>query len=594
MSFLSKCFVQYSKKDIVDIIDQELKYGTFNSASGFKFRPGQKRTIAKILYNILNNVKKSNILNAPTGSGKSCIALFCSKILSDHGLTGYIVTSNTDLQRQYMRDVEKYNLNWQDVMGVDHYDCIVNEAKFSLGECRMRGLSYEQAEKLHCFKECGYLQARKKAMESPVAIMNYSYWLIHQNFVLKEALEEGRQAPFGPRDFVFFDEAHKIEDIVQTHFAPRIDYDFYEKIERINEEIERNFPQEHDLTDWKDVKGLTFKMHAKEDKEELFLLLKELERLLSKYVNIGRNIASKTDKKFNKNIQIPKEWKKMFFYFDLFKDMLCKVEDYTDMVLELGLNNMLKNPQQSHVTFNILNDEKMLLNHLHNKANHKVFMSATFGPVKLYAKNANIKDYEALDIENNFDYTESPIFVFDLPKLTYQHKLENYQEVAKTLDKILEKLHPEEKGIIHTTSYDFVDKIVNHSKNKNRFFNYFGSKQKKESIESFLNSKNGILIGPSILEGLDLKNEDSRFQIFFKMPYANITDKFVKAKTDIDRNWYNWKSCVAILQGIGRSIRSEDDWAKTYLLDGSFKSFIENNRSYFPKEFLNRIKYVKN
>lgn len=592
MLFVDKCFVNYTPNDIIDLIEWELKHGCFKMINGFYFRPQQKKIIADILYNILNKTKESIVLDAPTGSGKSLIAMFCSKVLSRLGLTGYIVTSNTELQRQYMKDVEKYKLGWQDVMGVDNYTCSVNDSKFSLGECRMRGLSYEQAEKLHCFENCGYLQSRKKAKESPVAIMNYSYYLIQMNFVMKEALEEGKQAPFEMRDFVFFDEAHKIEDIVQSHFAPRIDYNFYEKIESVNEEIDRLFKDEYDLEDWRHVKGLIIRMHQIEDKEELYQLLEQFETLLSKYVNIGRKIASKTDKKFNKNIQIPSEWKKMFFLFDLFKDMLCKVEDYTDMLLEMDISNLLKNPQPTHMLFNLLSDQQMLTEHLHKKSKAKVFMSATLGSVKHYTKNCSILDFKELKVNPTFNYEESPIFVFNLPKLTYQEKIENYKIVAETLDKILEKLHPNDRGIVHTTSYEFVDKILNHSKHKKRFFNYLGSKQKKESLENFYNSDNGVLIGPSLLEGLDLKDDKSRFQIFFKMPYANITDKFVAAKTEKDRSWYNWKSSIAILQGIGRSIRSDEDWAKTYMLDGSFKQFIKNNYGYFPKEFLNRIVYV--
>ena len=585
--------MEYTPERILSLVDAELVEGPFAASRGFSFRPGQRKTIADILYHILNNLKEAYVLDAPTGSGKSIISLFCSWVLTKQGKTGYIVTADTELQRQYMRDVNKYKLPWQDVMGVDNYDCHVNENKFSLGECRLRGLSYEEAEKMPCFNMCGYLQARKKSMRSSVAILNYSYWLIQMNFVMKESLEDGREPPFKQRDFVFFDEAHKIDDIVQSHFAPRINYEFHEKIEIVNDFVDKNFPNCYELVDWRIAKSIVLKMYQIEDADELFDLLEQFERLLGTYVNIGRDIAKKTDKKFNRNIQVPKEWRKVFFNFDLFKDMLCKVEDYTDMVLDLGMNSMLKNPQFDHLLFNILSDKLMLLKHLHKKAGHKVFMSATLGSINGYAKNNMLPDFKAQKMESVFDYSESPIFVFDLPKLTYQLKLDNYKTITDVLDKILDKLHPDERGIIHTTSYEFVDKILSHSKHKDRFHNYIGSKQKKEMLQQYLMSKNGVLIGPSLLEGLDLKDDTSRFQIFFKMPYANISDLFVKKKAEADNGWYRWKSAIAILQGVGRSVRSDKDWAKTYMLDGSFKDFITNNVGFFPEEFLKRIVYVK-
>jgi Rad3-related DNA helicase len=32
------------------------------------------------------------------------------------------------------------------------------------------------------------------------------------------------------------------------------------------------------------------------------------------------------------------------------------------------------------------------------------------------------------------------------------------------------------------------------------------------------------------------------------------------------------------VQGYGRSVRSKDDWAKTYVLDSAFKPFIMKNK----------------
>ena len=41
--------------------------------------------------------------------------------------------------------------------------------------------------------------------------------------------------------------------------------------------------------------------------------------------------------------------------------------------------------------------------------------------------------------------------------------------------------------------------------------------------------------------------------------------------------WYDWATMVAFQQGMGRVIRSKDDWAKSYILDGSFGWFFQNN-----------------
>jgi Rad3-related DNA helicase len=106
-------------------------------------------------------------------------------------------------------------------------------------------------------------------------------------------------------------------------------------------------------------------------------------------------------------------------------------------------------------------------------------------------------------------------------------------------------------------------------------------------------NKNKVLMGPSLLEGLDLKDDWSRFAIFAKVPYLSLSDRFVATKLKINPEWYRWKAIVNILQGTGRSVRSEEDWAVTYILDAALADLIHNNRKAFPPEFMKRIVVVE-
>jgi Rad3-related DNA helicase len=125
------------------------------------------------------------------------------------------------------------------------------------------------------------------------------------------------------------------------------------------------------------------------------------------------------------------------------------------------------------------------------------------------------------------------------------------------------------------------------SKHTFRLINYENSKEKAEVLELFKKKEGGVLVGPSLLEGLDLKDDTSRFQIFFKVPYPSLGSPHIKAKMDHMPEWYSWKTAVNVSQGVGRSVRSKDDWCITYLLDGCFSSIL--NSKTFNKEFLNRI-----
>jgi hypothetical protein len=75
--------------------------------------------------------------------------------------------------------------------------------------------------------------------------------------------------------------------------------------------------------------------------------------------------------------------------------------------------------------------------------------------------------------------------------------------------------------------------------------------------------------------GLDLKDDLSRFQIITKVPYPNKGDIWTDKKRKIDEDWY-WQTALKLIQGYGKSIRSKEDWARTYVLDSAFGYFVKN------------------
>jgi ATP-dependent DNA helicase DinG len=89
--------------------------------------------------------------------------------------------------------------------------------------------------------------------------------------------------------------------------------------------------------------------------------------------------------------------------------------------------------------------------------------------------------------------------------------------------------------------------------------------------------------------GLDLKDDLSRFQIITKVPYPNRGDRWIEEKRKINEQWYIWQTGLRLIQGYGRSIRSKEDWAKTYVLDSAFGYFVERNKNILPDWFIQAI-----
>jgi len=74
-------------------------------------------------------------------------------------------------------------------------------------------------------------------------------------------------------------------------------------------------------------------------------------------------------------------------------------------------------------------------------------------------------------------------------------------------------------------------------------------------------------------------------KIIAKVPYPNYTEKRVKAKMEKFPLWYTSQTLTKILQGFGRSIRSEDDWARTYVLDSAVNNVFFKGQGMIPRAY---------
>jgi ATP-dependent DNA helicase DinG len=153
-------------------------------------------------------------------------------------------------------------------------------------------------------------------------------------------------------------------------------------------------------------------------------------------------------------------------------------------------------------------------------------------------------------------------------------------------------LHKNHKGLIHTTSYEqlnFIKANISQT-NKRRLLVTDPEIQRDEVIAEHVNStKPTVLISPSLHTGLDLKDDLSRFQIITKVPYPNKGDRWTNEKRRIDEEWYYWQTALKLIQGYGRSIRSKEDWVKTYVLDSAFGYFVKKNKNILPDWFTQAI-----
>jgi ATP-dependent DNA helicase DinG len=555
----------------------------------FGFRPQQREVILDMIRAYDEDPNGVFLLDAPTGSGKSVIAMMFSDFMNHRGQRGYVLASDLSLHEQYIKDFRKLqNWNWGNIKGIDNYECDVNGEKFSIGHCATRGMSYEQAEKLECFKKCGYLQARKKAIRSPLSLLTYPYALIQRNYVEQQLQGSGRGVPFPQRDFVICDEAHKLLDIVQNHFSPIITDDIQNKIAKILDlMVDNDLPAPKiDLVKFDKLVKQIFS-----DEIEISLLanLDKLVEQLGLIVKANERTREAMADEFGEN-ELSADLKQLFRLTDWCKDCHCKFEDYVAILKKVGVQKMIKNPADKQIVFNCIDEYYLLQRHFYNRFGFKVLMTATMGNPKDFMRNHGLKSAKYFKMDSHFIWEKSPIVFYPGKKLSARHLEENIDwAIEKTVE--LLTTHIDQRGIIHTGSYELGERVWSKLPReiRKRVLTYRGSEEKDKIIRKLKKNPNTVLMGPSLLEGLNLADEDSRFQIFLKVPYPHLGDRYVKAKLEDSQKWYNWKTSISVLQGVGRSIRTPTDWAVTYLLDGNFADLLKAAGDQFPSEFKSRL-----
>jgi Rad3-related DNA helicase len=223
---------------------------------------------------------------------------------------------------------------------------------------------------------------------------------------------------------------------------------------------------------------------------------------------------------------------------------------------------------------------------------YQIFMSATIDK-NTFCENMGLEKDDVAFVDtpkSPFPIDHRSIDLLNIKRLSYGSTEDDEIEVIKTIDRILDE-HSDVRGLILTSSIPRCQKILRylspkntrriricHSKNKD-------GKTQDEVISEHATDPTGVLLSSSLWEGVDLKDDLSRFQIIAKVPYPNYKEKRTKAKMAKFPTWYTSQTLTKLLQGFGRSIRSNDDWAKTYVLDSAVNNVFFKAQKMIPKAY---------
>ena len=518
-----------------------------------KYRQFQKQTLEKIQSLIQNNVKDI-ILEMPTGSGKSPVAISAG-LWSNNA---YCLTSQKILQDQYIRDFEDSN-EVSVMKGRSNYECSFLGAPAKCNEC------YEPARK-ECYKNgmCLYQNAKKRTMSAVIALMNYSYFL--------NVTECDPNESFKPRKLLICDEAHQIE----SELMGQIEFLLSEYMfKRVGYPV--SVPTYEELSD--------YQRWIKENVTNLASLLCDKADELKK-LNQYRINLSKGSKEFEKLAgeaqeltEQTEELDRLVRRMNVFLNTLNTVE----WIFTVEKTEKLK---MKRVVFRPLTVDLFAADSLLKFGEHRIYLSATILDHKSFCKSLGINHEEAefIRVPSTFPKENRRIYFTNSGYMNMANLDETLPKVVNDVTKAL-NYHKEEKGLIHCHSYKIANHIENNCDSSRLLFHT--SENREEILQKFIkSSKPLVLVSPSMTEGLDLKGDLARWEIIVKIPYLYIGDKQVARRMQVDPDWYNWQTCLTLVQSYGRIFRSEDDWGTAYVFDSGARGFIRKNRSILPDWFI--------
>jgi len=266
-----------------------------------------------------------------------------------------------------------------------------------------------------------------------------------------------------------------------------------------------------------------------------------------------------------------------------------------DLIIDLPeLNKIRDNSMDISADFkpfSVSEDTQELL----KLGNIRIFLTGTLGNMEKFCKWNNIDVDETYYIygKSPFDVSKRPIFIDFVGKMSGKRRGVPNWKNEKAILKIKEILdnHSGEKGVIHTSSNEQAFWIIEQLKEYPLMF--VGGEDRNYILKDFAENEDDIiLIGASIKDGVDFKDDLCRFQIIFKVPYPQLNEQVIYRK-NLDPSWYYYQAIMAIMQAYGRGIRDKDDWCELYIIDSDFKNLFDFNRRFFNEYFIEAIQKKK-
>ena len=539
------------------------------------FRPGQGAAVVS-LWGAVKRGYKVLALDGRTGSGKTIIASVIGNLLGSSD----ILTTQIKLQNQYLSVDPKH----KKVEGRRNFTCISNRSKTAdRGECitgsdsfickykPLNGGKYPaygekgwRFEKLE--ERCPYWVNVENGVNADHTVFNYPYYVLKKNIP---------QCEFSRKPLQILDEGHNLESYLRevnsfeihdlglyhVRHIPGVDYAEYYEFDQVP-------------------------MNSIETVPEAIKWLKELVLLVGLRLN-DTDIARKNGRDgLKRRAQmleslVSRIERLIYYYEDDPDNWVISIDKDGFKMIPLYIGNYTRPTLLGHTSISLI-------------------MSATLPRKDLLCKRLGLSPEEVFyyHMASTFPPENAPIYSYPQPTMNYEHKgMEKKRNImGGVLGRLMQK-YEGVRGLILCNSFAEVDHYSKYISERfpqyaNRIITHRRGDNTEYLLDDHYTINDGVIITPSMWEGEDFIDDKARFLAIAKVPFEDTKDPVVKGWMERDKSRYFQNACQKLIQGIGRVVRSQEDYADIHICDGAFRRLYKYNLKEFPEEIQDRVVYL--
>jgi len=495
--------------------------------------PGQEQAFRDLMM-WLQAPERFLCMNAPTGSGKSLLAMLLA-VLGSKKVA--VLTVTKGLQAQLNGDYKQIGL--EDIRGQNNYECIDADT-----------VSFVSVEDGHChagipcdFRKSGclYYDRVEVAKRSPLIVTNYSYYLAQMHF------SDG----LGHRDLLICDEAHLAFQALESHLSL-----FFgnAEIQSLGADPPLGFKVWEEWLAWgRDV--------IKPARAALLLVEEEIAEILGEG---GKPSAGLT-----------RSIKHYKYIVGRLERLIGAKGRWIWQAIRSGWQLTPVWPgQQASVLYGTI--PKILL------------MSATLNPKTADSLAVPESDRRWLDVPSYFPAKQSPIAHYKTIRMNNKTTDGEMRVWAAHIDQLISR-RLDRKGIVFTVSYNRRNFLLNNSEYRHLMMTH-ASDNVYQVVEEFKQAPAPrILLSPTVTSGWDFPDTACEYAIIGKIPYPDSRDPVVKARLEDDKDWTSYLAMTTLEQEVGRGTRSATDRCEYLIVDDNWAWFRKRYGQFASRWFHDRV-----